>query len=335
MRRHLRRFACRLILGIVLVAPLLQQGIPVTPAKEPGAKDAMQFAADMAERGNWREASFRWNQLVDRGIVDAKVNNNLGVAAEATGDLEQADRYYTEALRAAPGDPTIADNWNAFLRLRKLLQPDKSPDDGGADDTVTPTAGGAKVKGKVLQVNVSVPIPPRLDPDNFHTLLVASFLANESTLLDIDRELAKFLRTEFRRRTKLDVLDVVPPPAIPEQTLDDLIANSEFWKHLGREYGADLIVSGVVAFGRQEVSGFEDVDVINPATGQKVRDTQYVEQEEFSYTLDILFMDGATGSLLFRDRLTRKVRYRGLMNDDIVSVVATRMRVESRSIFKK
>ena len=58
---------------------------------------------------------------------------------------------------------------------------------------------------------------------------------------------------------------------------------------------------------------------------------------------------GTTGSLLFRDRLRRAVRYRGLMNDpihafyelgeslsnDIVSVVATRMRVETRSIFKK
>ena len=121
------------------------------------------------------------------------------------------------------------------------------------------------------------------------------------------------------------------------------------WKHLGREYDADLIVSGVVDYGREEVSGFEDVDVVNPNTGQKVRETRFVEQEEFSYVLDMLFMDGSTGSLLLRDRLRRAVRYRGLMNDpihafyelgeslsdDIVSVVATRMRVESRAIFKK
>ena len=60
-------------------------------------------------------------------------------------------------------------------------------------------------------------------------------------------------------------------------------------------------------------------------------------------------MDGATGSLLFRDRLRRAVRYQGLMNDpihafyelgeslsdDIVSVVSTRTRIETRSIFKK
>ena len=29
-------------------------------------------------------------------------------------------------------------------------------------------------------------------------------------------------------------------------TLEDMIANREFWKYLGEEYGADVIVSGVM-----------------------------------------------------------------------------------------
>ena len=34
---------------------------------------------------------------------------------------------------------------------------------------------------------------------------------------------------------------------------------------------------------------------ISPTTGQKVRQTQFVEQEEFSYDLDVFFIDGGTG----------------------------------------
>ncbi len=347
MKGHPLRVVARLSLLCLIVASLILQATPDDYAKTPGAKEAMIFAADMAERGNWREASFRWKRLIEQGGPDAKLLNNMAVAAEATGDIEQAGEYYGQAFELAGGDPEIRENYRRYNRLRELLA-QRDSDDGSEFETPIPSNAN-KIKGKSVRISVPIPIPPRLDLEGFETLLVASFLTEQSTLIDVDREIARFLRGEFRQRTRLEVLDVVPPPAIPEQQLEDLIKNQEFWKHLGREYDADLIVSGVVDYGREEVSGFEDVDVVNPNTGQKVRETRFVEQEEFSYVLDMLFMDGSTGSLLFRDRLRRAVRYRGLMNDpihafyelgeslsdDIVSVVATRMRVESRAIFKK
>jgi hypothetical protein len=338
----------RLFLGCLIAATLLLQASTAGLAKAPSSKEAMIFAADMAERGNWREASYRWQRLVDTAGPDAKLLNNLAVAAEAKGELEQAEKLYARALELAGGDPEIGENFRRFARLRELLaQYDSDASDAGFDIPIPTNTN--KAKGKPVRINVAVPIPPRLDLEGFETLLVASFLAEQSTLIDVDREITRFLRGEFRQRTRLEVLDVVPAPAIPEQDIADLIKNHEFWKHLGREHDADLIVSGVVTYGREEVSGFQDVDVVNPNTGQKVRETRFVEQEEFAYVLDLLFMDGSTGGLLFRDRLRRAVRYQGLMNDpvhafyelgeslsdDIVSVVATRMRVETRSIFKK
>jgi hypothetical protein len=349
MKGHPLRFVSRLSLGCLIAVSLLWQATPDDFAKAPSSKEAMVFAADMAERGNWREASFRWKRVMEQAGPDAKILNNLAVAAEAGGEMEQAGEYYAQALELAGGDPAIGENYRRFNRLRELLA---ERDDADRQDTafaIPIPSNTNKTKGKAVRISVPVPIPPRLDLEGLETLLVASFLANQSTLLDVDREIARFLRGEFRQRTRLEVLDVVPPPAIPEQTIEDLIKNHEFWKHLGREYDADLIVSGVVSYGREEVSGFEDVDIVNPSTGQKVRETRFVEQEEFAYVLDLLFMDGTTGGLLFRDRLRRAVRYRGLMNDpihafyelgeslsdDIVSVVSTRMRVETRSIFKK
>ena len=69
-------------------------------------------------------------------------------------------------------------------------------------------------------------------------------------MLDTNRELVRYLRAEFRKGSDLEILPITPPPAVPEQSLEDLIANREFWLHLGREYGADLIVSGVMVYDR-------------------------------------------------------------------------------------
>jgi len=344
--------AFRLFLGCLTVAAIALQPFPNSVAKNLTPKEAMRFAADMAERGNWREAGYRWEKLLSQGVADAKIYNNLAVAAEAAGEMDVAADYYGKALGLAGRDPDIVDNYHRYNRLQEqLTQHETEADRESADQSpsLEPVIGGDKAKGKTSRVTVSVPIPPRINVEGLDTLLVASFLTEQTLLLDVRREMSRFLRGEFRKRTRLEVLDVVPPPEIPEQRLEDLIRNAEFWKHLGREYEADLIVSGVVTYGRQEVSGFEEVDVVSPTTGQKVRETRFVEQEEFSYVLDLLFIDGATGTLLFRDRLHRAVRFRGLMNDpihafyelsemlsnDIVSVVATRMQVETRMIFKR
>jgi hypothetical protein len=357
MNGHPRRLPGRPSLGSLSAAAIVLHAASAASFGA-GTKDSLQFAADMAERGNWREARYRWEQLLAAAPREAKIYNNLAVAAEAAGDVKLARQNYSQALGLAGGDPAIQDNFRRFERLSELLTrsadgesaADAAP--AGSGETAPPewTEGeDAKVKGKTQRVDVVVPVPPRIDTEGIDTLLVASFRTDESALLDVNSELARFLRGEFRRRTRLEVLDVVPPPAIPEQRTEDLIANDEFWKHLGKEHDAHLIVSGVAEFGRQEVSGFEEVDVISPATGQKVRETRFVEQEEFSYALDLLYMDGRSGELLFRDRLRKAVRFRGLMNDplhafyelgeslseDIVSVVSTRMRVESRTIYKR
>jgi hypothetical protein len=109
-----------------------------------------------------------------------------------------------------------------------------------------------------------------------------------------------------------------------------------------------MILSGRIDFDRRDISGFQSVDTISSVTGQKVRSTQFVEQEEFDYLMTVLFFDGKTGELLYRDEVKRKVRYQGGQNDiltaffemseliagDILSVVSTRYRSEQRTIFE-
>jgi hypothetical protein len=307
----------------------------------------MKFAAEMAERGNWREARFRWESVARERPDDPKVLNNLAVAAEALGDRDEADRLYDRARAAAPDDPRIARNAAASRRFRESTE-------GGQTGTAEAGWGTQALeperkakKGNVLELSVRLPLPPKLRLAGMRSLLVASFLANGEEMMDTNREIVRFLRSEFRKHSALEILDVTPPPPVPEQTLEDMIGNSGFWKYLGREHGADLVVSGVLRYDRRDASGFRDVDLVSPTTGQKVKTTRFTEQQEFRFELDVLFFRGLDGSLLYRDRFRRSTVYAGTANDpisafydlanriaeDVSSVVSPAHRYDPRTVF--
>ena len=52
---------------------------------EGNIKDTLRFASGMAKDGNWREAQYRWQLVLDRQPDNPRVLNNLAVAAEALG----------------------------------------------------------------------------------------------------------------------------------------------------------------------------------------------------------------------------------------------------------
>ncbi len=338
---------------MVTCALVLTLALPVFgPVASAGAKThpLMKFATNMAKRGNWREAHFRWRKAADRDPDNPHILNNLAVSYEALGEKETASGLYKRALARSGGNSTIRANAERFERFwRHAGEPTEAQSSAGqpASNNGTPPQK-PKSKGKTIRVNIDLPIAPRLELSGSESVLVTSFLTDESSLLDTNREMVRFVRSEYRKSSSLNILDVTPPPAIPEQTIEDLLANVEFWKHLGREYQADLVVSGAMTYGRRDYSGFRDVDEVSPTTGQKVRRSRFVEQEQFTYTLDVFFMDGATGTLRLRDRLQRSIVFRGSQNDpisafyemseslapDLLAVVKQQTRQETRVIFK-
>jgi len=336
---------CWAVVAVVVVATSFT--LPQAGNKE--QKQLLKFAARMAKDGNWGEARYRWQKAAALDPENPFILNNIAVALEAEGEHEEAKGYYTEALALSDGNDWIEDN---ALRLAHLLDTLDADDGDGAPEleaAIREDSGKKQRKGPdPTKVHILVPLPPKLDVTGIETILVASFLTDESEQLDINREIVRFLRGEFRQETSLGVIDVTPPPAVPEQRLEDLIENHEFWKHLGREHRADMIVSGRIDFDRRDISGFQNLDTISNVTGQKVRATQFVEQEEFEYVMTILFFDGKTGELLYRDEVRRKIKYQGLANDvlaaffdmsemiasDILSVVSSRRRPEQRTIFQ-
>jgi hypothetical protein len=337
--RH-RRWRLFLAAGVVVIGFCLSaRGGDATVA------ELLRYGTGMARDGNWREAKFRWEQALKQDPADPRLLNNLAVAAEALGAPDRAGELYKRALAAAGRDSRIYDN-----ATRSAAFWGRAAD---ADVTPLPSSESSyewrRKRGRdVVEIAVTLPLPPRLKLDGVKTVLVASFLVNDSDLVDVNREIVRFLRAEFRKHTSYTIQDINPAPAVPEQTLEDLAKNAEFFKWLGHEHGSDVIVTGATRFAKRDASGFENVDIVSETTGQRVRQTVFVEQEEFSLELNALYFRGADGSLLFRDRLQAQQVFRGKANDpisafyelgnsissDVLSVVASRTRTDQRLLFK-
>lgn len=204
----------------------------------------------------------------------------------------------------------------------------------------------ATAAGGPARVTVELPVPAKLDTAYVKTILVARFMASEQPGFDVGKEFVRFVRRELAKGTHIRVLEI-DPPALPEQSPEDLIKNYVFWKHLGEEYGADLIVSGRVAFTNADRSAFIQEDTISPMTGQKIRQTRFAEREEFAFETNLWFFKGANGAFLYEDTLRNREVYEGRSNDplqafyglaeritpDLLGVLVPQSREEPRYLF--
>ncbi|MDH3284970.1 MAG: hypothetical protein OEQ13_09530, partial [Acidobacteriota bacterium] len=150
------------------------------------------------------------------------------------------------------------------------------------------------------EVSVSINLPPKIDTEPEQPVLVARMRANGHEFLDVGLEVSRWVRREIGRETSLTALDVRPPP-IPEQRPQQLAANDRFWRRLGEDFDADLIVGGIVSYASEDRSGFVNEDVISPVTRQTVRRTRFQNMRGYRLQLEVFFFKGDNGALLHHD----------------------------------
>ena len=97
-------------------------------------EDQLQFGVQMAERGLWSEALFRFEQAQRQGQGnDAEVLNNLAVAHEALGRFDEALEHYRQALALAPGNRDLKANYDRFVSFYESFRAQTPPPgDAGA-----------------------------------------------------------------------------------------------------------------------------------------------------------------------------------------------------------
>jgi hypothetical protein len=205
---------------------------------------------------------------------------------------------------------------------------------------------GSAVAAGSVQVPIGLPLAARMDVSGIQTILITHYVEGDHPHLALSQEMVDLLRRTLERETHFKII-AVEPPNLPEQTIEDLLNNAEFWRTIAKRYGADLVLSGEVLFDIENRSGFVAEDYISPVTGQRVRRTRYAEQEAFDFSLQVFFFSGETGELTYRDRFSEEALIEGdgvdhlhmlnaMMNrlePDILGILKPRERQETRYLF--
>ena len=115
--------------------------------REPQTTPAqIDFGVDMARRGLWNEALFRFRQAERLNPGDPKVLNNMAVAYEALGQFENALTYYQNAIKADSANRDLRSNYSRFVEFYRAFKPDEqkdaSVDESGAGSSTLRRADG-------------------------------------------------------------------------------------------------------------------------------------------------------------------------------------------------
>ncbi|HUG53077.1 MAG TPA: tetratricopeptide repeat protein [Vicinamibacteria bacterium] len=96
------------------VLPLL--AVFLLPASKPAAsaKEHLSFGIDVARRGLWSEARFRFERAVELDPTNAEALNDLAVALEQQGEFVKAREAFERALELKPGNLYIQQNYDLF-----------------------------------------------------------------------------------------------------------------------------------------------------------------------------------------------------------------------------
>ena len=178
------------------------------------------------------------------------------------------------------------------------------------------TTGSSFVLAGWTRVPVKVTLPPKVETRAGERVLVTLVRANEHELFNVGHEITRWLRRELGRNTGLEIIDV-PPPQIPEQRAEKLAVNDVFWKRMGEDFEADLIVAAIAEYTAEDRSGFVSEDYTSEITGQTVRRTVYRDRTAYKLRLHIFFLKGDNGALLHGDVWQEERTLEGQEREDL------------------
>ena len=88
------------------------------------AKAQVEFGINVAQRGLWREAIYRWEKAVEIDPTYAAAYNDLGIAYEHEGQLDKARKAYEKAMALDPNNSQIRQNFDLFKEINdRATQP--------------------------------------------------------------------------------------------------------------------------------------------------------------------------------------------------------------------
>jgi Flp pilus assembly protein TadD len=109
----IQRFAAT---AVLLLFPLMAAPAVYADVRTE-ARTQVDFGINVAQRGLWREAIYRWEKAVELDPTYAAAYNDLAVAYEHEGQLDKARQAYDKALALEPNNSQIRQNYELFKEI--------------------------------------------------------------------------------------------------------------------------------------------------------------------------------------------------------------------------
>lgn len=163
----------------------------------------------------------------------------------------------------------------------------------------------------IREVEISLPVRPKLLLTGHERVYLGPFIREvqkgdeprERLNFDVAAEFERYLRRLLRRESKLQLVPPLEELRLPAADAVSLSRAVDFWRELGAQTGADLIVAGSIDFQIQDRSGYKTEEYVSPLDGRIYYRQVLVEQTGFLYDILLQVYDGRTGSLLLEQPL--------------------------------
>ena len=117
----------RIATALSFVAALLASAPAFADARG-DAKSQVEFGINVAQRGLWREAIYRWQKATEVDPSYAAAFNNLAIAFEHEGQLDKARKAYEKAIELDPSNSQIQQNYELFKEINDRTAAGKEKD---------------------------------------------------------------------------------------------------------------------------------------------------------------------------------------------------------------
>jgi Tfp pilus assembly protein PilF len=104
-------------LGVACLMLVVTCVAPAAADTRADARAQVEFGIDVAQRGLWREAIYRWQKAVEIDPTYAEAHNNLAIGYEHEGEFDKARQSYEQAVKLAPHNLQIQQNYELFKEI--------------------------------------------------------------------------------------------------------------------------------------------------------------------------------------------------------------------------
>ena len=104
------------VVVIVACAAVMAASPSFADAKS-DAKSQVEFGINVAQRGLWREAIYRWQKATELDPTYVAAHNNLAIAYEHEGQLDKARKAYEKAIELDPNNAQVRQNYELFKEI--------------------------------------------------------------------------------------------------------------------------------------------------------------------------------------------------------------------------